>query len=183
MCIKGVTVEIKIEKLTNHELMNKAFNTTVRFDSKVSLENAYKMMHSPIRTQEFLIQLIDIPTFVSVHLVRHKIGVEHFVLTNRNDRGGVVANRNTPVNHTMKINAESLITLARKRLCFKSHIETVKVMSLIKKEIKLIDPALYKFMVPDCVFRNGICAEGRFTCGKKKAIMDRYSYYAKIFEV
>jgi len=176
-------MKIEIEKLTGHDIMNKAFNATVRFDSNVSQENAYKMMHSPIRTQEFLIQMTDIPTFVSVHLVRHKIGVEHFIRTNRDDRGGVLADRNTLINHTMKINAESLITLARKRLCLKSHPVTVQTVSLIKKQIKEVDPALYKFMVPECVFRNGICAEGKWTCGKKDIIMNKYSYYSKMFDV
>jgi len=175
-------MKIEIEKLTDYEVMNKAFNTTVRFESNVSAENAYKMMHSPIRTQEFLIQMEDIPTFVSVHLVRHKIGTEHFVRTNRDDRGGVLADRNTTINHTMKMNAESLITLARKRLCLKSHPATIQVVSLIKKKIKEVDSALYKFMVPECVFRNGICPEGKWTCGKKDGIMDKYSSYIKMFK-
>ena len=175
-------MEIKVTKLTDVALLKKAFNSTVRFNSNVDLLNAYRLMHSPIRTQEFFIEMLDIPTFVSVHFVRHKIGCEHFVLTNRDDRGGVKADRDTPVNHSMKINAESLITLARKRLCFKSHRKTVQVMSLIKNKLKEIDPDLVKFMVPECVFRNGLCSEGRFTCGKKQRILNKYSYYKEIFD-
>ena len=48
---------------------------------KVSEEWKRKMLkaeHSPIRTLMFTIRL-TIPYFVSTHLVRHKIGVEHYV--------------------------------------------------------------------------------------------------------
>ena len=44
-----------------------------------------KAEHSPIRTLMFTIRL-TIPYFVSVHLVRHKIGIEHYVQSQRNDR-------------------------------------------------------------------------------------------------
>lgn len=176
-------MEIKITKLTDDAVLKKAFNSTVRFNSNVSLFNAYLMMHSPIRTQEFFIEMVDIPTFVSVHFVRHKIGCEHFVLSNRDDRGGDIADRNTPINHSMKINAEALITLSRKRLCLASHKKTVQIMSLIKNKIKYIDSDLVKFMVPECVFRNGICPEGRFTCGKKQRILNKYSYYKGLFDI
>lgn len=175
-------MEIKVIKLTDDIILKKAFGSTVRFKSNVCLLDAYRMMHSPIRTQEFFIELLDIPTFVSVHLVRHKIGCEHFVLSNRDDRGGLSADRDTPVNHSMKINAEALITLARKRLCLKAHKKTVQVMSLIKHRLKSIDPDLVNFMVPECVFRNGICPEGKFTCGKKDRILKKYAGYKDFFD-
>ena len=46
--------------------------------------------HSPIRLLTFTVRITDLPYWVSVHLVRHKIGVEHFVKTQRSDRGGSV---------------------------------------------------------------------------------------------
>lgn len=42
--------------------------------------------HSPIRLIELTIRMKGIPYWVSVHLVRHKYGIEHFVSTQRTDR-------------------------------------------------------------------------------------------------
>ena len=128
--------------------------------SRISNEEIYRCEHSPIRTKLFWIEMIDIPTFISVHLVRHKIGVEHFVKTNRDDLGGDgEATRNTPVNHGMLINAQALINMARKRLCGKSHEETRKIMRLIKDAVGAIDEDLPNYMVRECEYRNGICPE------------------------
>lgn len=41
--------------------------------------------HSPIRTLMFTVRM-EIPYYVSVHFVRHKVGVEHYVRSQRNDR-------------------------------------------------------------------------------------------------
>ena len=125
------------------------------------LRKIYQSEHSPIRTQLFWIEMINIPTFVSVHLVRHKIGVEHFVMSNRDDLGGKnnVESRLTPVNHAILINAQALIFIGRRRLCYKSHRMTVAVMRKIVKAVREVDPDLADYIVPECVYRNGYCPE------------------------
>ena len=76
-------MRIEVDKVTTESLMKRACRMTIRGESNVSLEKMYRCEHSPIRTQLFWIEMYDIPTFVSVHLVRHKYGVEHFVCSNR----------------------------------------------------------------------------------------------------
>ena len=155
---------ITARKLTDKTLVRLACEATMDNKSKVTLDTIYKCEHSPIRTQMFWIELRSIPSFVSVHLVRHKIGVEHFVKSLREDRcGNGTENRNTLTNHSMLINAQSLINMARKRLCLKASKETVEVMEHIKKSIRKVDPYLYKYMVKDCQYRNG-CNEIK-SCG------------------
>lgn len=106
----------------------------------------------------------DIPSFVSTHFVRHKFGVEHFVRTNRDDRGGSDSvDRWTPVTHCMLLNAQALINMARKRLCNMSHRETVNVFREILKGVHEADPELFPFLVPECVYRK-MCPEPR-GCG------------------
>ena len=108
----------------------------------------------------------NIPSYVSVHFTRHKIGVEHFVQTMRTDRGAEkVADRNTPVNHAMFINAQSLINMARKRLCRAAAPEAVELMELIKEHVQLADPDLAICMVPEGIYRGGRCVEG-LQCGR-----------------
>lgn len=150
---------VNIAKLTDTDLMHKACESTMHGQkSNLSLSDIYKCEHSPIRTQLFWIEMI-VPTFVSVHFVRHKIGVEHFVQTNREDRGGLSeVDRMTPVKHSMLINAQALIQMARKRLCKQSHSATREAMRDIKMTVFQVDPDLYEFLVPECMYR-GKCPE------------------------
>ena len=149
-------MEVKVTKLTLYKLMNEACAaTTGGLVPNIDPYRLYKSEHSPIRTQFFWVEMRDIPTFVSVHLVRHKIGVEHFVKSNRPDRGGDAdANRMTPVNHCMLINAQALISMARKRLCNKASKETRDVMYEIRDQVAIDDDALARAMVPDCIYRH-----------------------------
>ena len=45
--------------------------------------------HSPIRKLHIGWKWSDLKYWVSVHLVRHKYGIEHFVSTQRTDRTGI----------------------------------------------------------------------------------------------
>lgn len=159
-------MNITITKITNKQLLDLACSYTAGKDVNVKdIKKFYLSEHSPIRTQMFVIEMQDIPSFVSTHFVRHKIGVEHFVKSNRPDRGGDgEANRNSPVSHLMFCNAQALINMARKRLCGKASIETQEVMHLIWHGVNEVDPELARCMVPDCEYRGG-CYEFS-TCGR-----------------
>lgn len=61
-------------------------------------------------------------------------------------------------------NAEALISMAHKRLCRKASPETTGVVRLMVKEVEKCDPALVPHLVPQCVYRGGICPEPR-GCG------------------
>jgi len=153
-------MEVTVTKLTDERILRAACSATMRGrESKMTLDKIYRNMHSPIRTQWFWCSITNIMTFISVHLVRHKFGVEHFVGTNREDRGGELANRLTKINHSMLINAEALINMSRKRLCGQASKETQEVMQAIKEAVALVDPYLPKYMVRECEFRNGVCPE------------------------
>ena len=151
-------MEIRVTKLTDISLMHKAINFTMRNEikAKMSLDSCYKCKHSPMRTQIFCIEMYGIPSFVSTHLVRHSaVGQQHFVGTNRDDRDGdKVADRWTPVDHMMVLNAQHLIDMAHARLCFKSHTETTRVMLEIRDKVCNVDIELREHMVPRCLYLN-----------------------------
>lgn len=127
--------------------------------------------HSPIRTLWFGFKL-TIPYYVSVHLVRHKIGVEHFVSTQRDDRN----NNDIPraekpqgamVSHIIYVNAQELVNMAHKRLCNQAEQLTRLIM---KKMVELViqsNPEFKTVLVPNCVYRNGKCTEFN-PCNKKQ---------------
>lgn len=157
-------MQISVYRLTSQEYAAKACSFTINKGlSHVDMFKLAKSEHSPLRTQMFWIEMYDIPTFVSVHLVRHKIGVEHYVKSNREDRGGdAEVNRFTPINHAMFINAQALINMSRKRLCNKASKETQDVW---KEIVRQLPDWLKECCVPDCIYR-GKCNEFK-TCGEK----------------
>lgn len=75
------------------------------------------------------------------------------------------ADRETPVNLGLCINAQSLIDMSKLRLCTGcASPGTVTVFQAIKDEISKIDPDLASAMVRKCVYRGGLCGEPR-CCG------------------
>lgn len=161
-------MKINAHKITDGYLLQRAcWFTSGKYPQNVNklMDNLCKAEHSPIRTQMYWVEMFSIPTFVSVHLVRHHVGVVHFVHSNRDDLGGDgEADRNTPINHAMLINAQGLIDMTRKRLCGKAHVETRKVMKEIKSIMELLDPIVAKYMVRNCEYR-GMCPEVK-SCGE-----------------
>lgn len=146
-------MEIIVEKYTNEALMRRACKKTINKESKMPLGKMYKLRHSPMRTQMFWIEMNGIYSYVSTHFARHKIWVEHFVQSLREDRGGDgTENRYTLVDHGMWINAESLITMSHKRLCAHAAKDTIEVMEKITLAVKEVDPDLYLHMVPNCLY-------------------------------
>lgn len=155
-------MKVIIKPLTGIEEVQRAAQMTTHGQPvKAPLRSWYKTEHSPVRVRQFWIELLEIPTFVSVHLVRHKIGVEPFVQSMRDDRGGAgddVVTRNTPVNHGMIINAQALMAMAKKRLCYAASGKTVATFRKARREMEAADPDLVDFLVPECVAR-GYCPE------------------------
>lgn len=168
-------MQIIVTRVTPEWLPNRAAEMTTHGQPvNAPMRAWYKSEHSPIRAEIWWIELIGIPTYVSVHLVRHKIGIEHFVESNREDRGGgdpEKIHRLTPVNHGMLVNSQALIAMSRKRLCYKADRRTVAVWRKLRKALP---PELRYFMVPECVYRNGFCPEFSECRPGLKAVMAAY---------
>ena len=125
--------------------------------------------HSPIRKLHIGWKWSDLKYWVSVHLVRHKYGIEHFVSTQRTDRTGISRDempQNSLVNHECEANAQALINISRKRLCHCASLETRQAWQQVKNEIALVEPELASVMVKECIYR-GFCPE-MFSCGYHK---------------
>ena len=122
--------------------------------------------HSPIRLMQFKWKWVNLKYWVSVHFVRHKIGIEHFVSTQRTDRTGVdreEAYQGAPVHHQCCANAQSIIFISRKRLCTQASTETRAAWKLVLDKIEKCEPELRSLCVPECVYR-GFCPEFK-PCG------------------
>ena len=115
--------------------------------------------HSPIRSLSFRFKLQGLMSWVSVHLVRHWLGVVHFVTTQRTDRTGTDRNKapqDTPVDHEMVANVQALINMSRKQLCYNASTETTAAWLKVRESIRKVDPIVAEVMVPECIYR-GFC--------------------------
>lgn len=122
--------------------------------------------HSPIRLLTFTVRIEDLPYWVSVHLTRHKVGVEHFVSTQRSDRTGIDREKlpqDALVMHTMVINAQALINISRKRMCLQASPETREAWHKVVELFYDIEPEIWDVCVQECIYR-GFCPEMK-SCG------------------
>ena len=131
--------------------------------------------HSPIRKLKFAWRWVDLKSWVSVHFVRHKFGIDHFVKTQRTDRTGINRDdlpQGNLVSHEVDANAQALINISRKRLCSCASKETREAWQAVKDEVAKTEPELASCMVRECIYR-GFCPE-MFGCG-----YDKTEAYAK----
>lgn len=119
--------------------------------------------HSPIRKLSVSWKWYDLKSWISVHFVRHKVGIEHFVRSQRTDRIKNADNRDdakqsTLIEHEAEANAQAIINISRKRLCSQAIKETREAWKEFLESIENDEPELYAVCVPDCIYR-GWCYE------------------------
>ena len=129
--------------------------------------------HSPIRLIEFLIKVENVKSWITVHNVRHKIGIEHWVSTQRDDRTGEDRDftpQGALVDYEFCVNLQELMTICRKRFCGQAHKETRQFWKEIIDELFrtaksgiLLNP-IKDLFAPECVARYGKCPEMK-CCG------------------
>jgi hypothetical protein len=145
--------------------LNTVGKSSTKAPTEQWIERLVKAEHSPIRELWFGIKM-TIPYWISVHFVRHHIGVNHYVQTQRTDRTGINRDEKPQgeiVSHIMSVNAQELIFMAHKRLCKQASEETRQVMQEIVKQVIAVAPYMKDVLVPLCVYRNGKCDE-MFSC-------------------
>jgi hypothetical protein len=143
--------------------------TQGKFDAPKEPSDEWKLKilrseHSPIRTLMWTIKMENIPYCNSVHFVRHKYGVEHYVQSQRKNPERGSDRQDAPVTHIMDINAQELIYMTRKRLCFKADDITRMIMAEICRKIQKIDPVWETVLLPACGCDENFCREF-ISCG------------------
>ena len=167
-------MEINITKITSwQDVLNAARFTQRKAPLNKEPSNKFKKQivraeHSPLRCLLFNIDFYDIPYYVSVHFVRHHIGVEKFVSTSRPDIDGTQKPREEQkkadlVNMRLFLNAQEIINISKVRLCNKAEKETRHIWYGVIKKLKEIEPILADACVPSCIYR-GLCPEIK-SCG------------------
>lgn len=142
--------------------------------------------HSPIRLLEYDWTWEDIKQWVTTHIVRHHIGCEKFVHSQREDRRELSVPRDElpqgALNDMdMTANAQAIINISRKRLCSCASKETREAWKAFLDELKKVDPILASKSVRECVYR-GFCPEFDRCCGyvNTKAYKEELEEYRSI---
>jgi len=130
--------------------------------------------HSMIRCFALRIEM-SVPYYVHVHLVRHKIGCEWFVRSQRPTAINPVrydrnkAPQSVPVRLMLDTNPQALINISQVRLCEKADEVTRGVWyDLVETIANHKDPyvsAIARVMKPRCEYRGGVCHELK-PCGQ-----------------
>lgn len=163
------TMNITVTKITSMDEAKEFIEASVNgeFHSKIKdLKRLYLSEHSPMYTQIFKLELRSIPSYVSTHIRTHKSHfISEVVTTNRKDRGGSPdAGRMTTVDMIILCNAKTPVDMCKKRLCSNADSICREVFTRVKSEVASVDPDLARFLVPQCIYRGGICPEWR-CCG------------------
>jgi hypothetical protein len=173
---------IKIRPVIDPCVIQEAYRMTSNSDREftISDEDIYETLHSPVRCMIFWIKMYNIPNCVSVHLVRHAHHTP-FVKTGREDRHGLgdKEHRYSCKDHGMFINAETLINIAKKRLCNKALGDVSFLMYEIREGIREYSEHLANKMVPNCVAMMR-CPESKGSCRQIDKMIKLYGkkYFA-----
>jgi thymidylate synthase ThyX len=126
---------------------------------KKLVRTAHGVPHSPLRAIEYRFYIKNIPSWVSVHLVRHHIGCQPYVTSQRPDRTGEEIDRSKEpqgalVNMIWDLNANALIDIAKARLCINASTETRDVVTEMRKKLiesnDMLDTEVGANMVAPC---------------------------------
>lgn len=147
--------------------------------------------HSPIRLLEYDFTIEDLRQWATVHLVRHHVGCEKFVHSQRQDINPdieVITKRLMEIikeegleregwkerdylqqgeenDMDMTCNAQAFINISRKRLCVGcASPETRQAWGLVIEALREVDPILAEKCAPECIYR-GFCPERKRCCG------------------
>ena len=169
-------MEVKLTKVKGdwEEVANRARTTVGKEELGKEPSDKFKRRilmaeHSPIRGLVYCFKITNLKSWVATHLVRHHVGVEKWVRTQRTDRTGVNRDdlpQGALVEMELEANAQALINMARKRLCNQASLETRQVMQEMKNEVEKVDSNMAKGMVKECIYR-GFCPEMQ-GCGYDK---------------
>ena len=172
---------MKIELLgikgTWNDVLNSARTTVNKEETDKEPSSLWKRSillaeHSPIRQLIIKAKWTELKYWVSVHLVRHWLGIVHWVRSQRDDRtSDPVSRDNKPqselIEHEIEANAQAIINISRKRLCSCASSETREAWIAFINSFKDIQPELRSVCVPECVYR-GFCPEMN-TCGYSRS--------------
>lgn len=92
------------------------------------------------------------------------------------------AGRNALTSLSILVNAQSLIDMAKVRLCLQASTDSRMIYQAIKEHIAKIDHDLAEMMVRKCVYRGGLCGEPKCCCyNMTESFREEFGKYSSHF--
>lgn len=169
-------MEVTVKAITENQEVLNSCRVTVWKDnlekepSEKFMYDIYFSEHSPIRDKVFVIDVVGVKSWVITHFVRHHEGFTPYISSQRDDRHASEVPRDelpqgALVNCRITLNAQAFINVSRKRFCLQAHKEAREFWSRVIEALTKVDPILANQCVPNCIYRGGICPEGKNGCG------------------
>lgn len=154
--------QIIVEKITDVEMIRKIVKWCWGINSTATLSKWYGSKHSPMYTQQFLILVCAEKSVMDQMRTHEKNGCQFFCDSGRPDTGNNTDgnSRNALRKFAIWCNAEHIMKMAEKRLCYKAELPTWEFMMKLRQVISDgVDRSLADKMQPKCtVYRDG-CKE------------------------
>jgi hypothetical protein len=168
------------------EIRNSCMTTVAAESKNIEPSSSWKRRlllssHSPIRQLIIKWKWTDLLWWVQTHYTRHHVGVEWWVQTSRTDRTGIdrteAGSQSNLINVEGEANAQAIIDISRRRLCFGASKETRDAWIEFLMSFKDEEPELFSVCQPECIFR-GYCYEFK-SCGYFKS--ENYQETLKLY--
>lgn len=145
----------RIQSLLTKGLLNMSFENKFIIPETISKDENLKnlFIDSIKENREICLQLFkeNVNPFLYVYLMPHATATD-FIST---------------------MNARELLHFSNLRACNRAQWEIRNLAIEMIKQLRNIDPILFKNFGPSCV-ANGFCPEGRLTCGKIKDVREKF---------
>ena len=191
-------MKVSFERLVGPEYMLGAMRSTTGRDmykkTLPKLETWYTMLvspHSSARSVNYRFYVEDIPYYAHVYLIRHHVGFQPHVLSQRDDEGKRETTerdekpQNVPISMLFDVNSSALMQIAQRRLCYKSHRIVQEVLEKIKCSLiytgDSYDKVLGKLLMRPCSFYKGYCPEPK-PCGRVPGVTSLRELHMKVLE-
>ena len=166
-------MEINVRAVRTIEEVAEAAAITQDIEIKIpSVETWLKWLHSEhsmIRCFELRIEYLGIPYYNHVHFIRHHVGIQPFVRSQRPTAINPVeydrrkAPQDALVDMILDVNPQTLINMSLVRLCHKADTVTHEIWRKTRRAIsKHENPYISRIanvMMSRCLYRGGVCHE------------------------
>ena len=185
-------MKITFKRLIGPEYMLPAMRVTQgrdMFDNKLpSLELWTKMIlseHSSDRSVVYRIYCKDVPYYTHVHFVRHHVGINFNVMSQRHDKERKDRPQGSLIDMFFDANVQALVNISRKRLCYKADEISQDLIKKLKSELIYAgdeyDKVLGKLLMRPCSWYLGYCAEPH-CCGRVPGVINLFDVHKSILE-
>ena len=170
-------MNVTIKRLIDPEEMVPAMRVTrgkamLAVPKKPSLELWHKMIisqHSSHRVVVYRVFCEDVPYFAHVHFVRHNLGVQFHVKSQRSEKDRDNIPQGALIDMFFDANVQALIHIEQARLCYKADAAAQALMQKIKYALILegdeYDRVLGNLLMKPCQWYPGYCSEPS-PCGR-----------------